>query len=480
MIYFVLLVAFVVWFIYNIVVWLRNMYKFRNFRGPTPLPIIGNISAKFISSPMRYFTFLRRNYGQIVTLFNFNTPFLMVFEPSAIRQILTDTKSFPKGESYTIGFAYVFGQGLVTSDSEKHRADRSRFSKYFVRGNISLYMDSINKKTKEMIKELEDIHPENSFIADVEHFFAPLALRIFSTFCTGKDLYEGRRKQESIMCKVVSEASYMTMVCVFLKLPQWRHVYPWTKVLDRVLDELRPEIRNIIATRRKEMADGTWTGIDDCVSQMIQDNLSDQDVFEHMVTLLCAGHDTTAFFACYMVHQLAHYPDIQDKLRKEVLDTLDGQEEPTADQIKDMPYMRKVMLETLRMYTIIPNLARYCVEDFELKDLKITIPKGTEILIPMSTVTRDETVWERPGEFDPERFEGSEMSVAKKGFFPFGYGSRVCIGNTLAQMESAVFMCHLLKRYRFEVDPKFRLKISSGISLTTSNGIRVRLTKLQT
>lgn len=479
MIYSILLLVFSLWFIYNVVIWLRSMYKFRSFRGPTPLPFIGNVSSKCLVSPMRYFTFLRRNYGPISTFFVFNTPFLVVSEPSAIRQILTDTKSFPKGVGYTVGFAYIFGEGLVTSDSEKHRTDRSRFSKYFVRSNISMYMDNINTITKQMIKELEEVHPENSFITDVEHFFAPLALRIFSTFCTGKDLYVGRRDAEARLCKAASDASYMTGVSVLLRLPHLRGIFPWTKVLDRLLDEIIPEIKNIIATRRKEMADGTWNGPEDCVSQMIQDNLSDKDVVDHMVTLLCAGHDTTAFFACYMVHQLAHYPDVQEKLRKEVLDTLGDQENPTADQIKDMAYMRKVMLETLRVFTIIPTLARYCVEDFELKDLKVTIPKGTEILIPMSTVTRDETVWERPTEFDPERFEGSEMSVAKKGFFPFGYGSRVCIGNTLAQMESTVFMCHLLRRYRFEVDPKFKLKINSGISLTTTNGIRVRLTKIQ-
>jgi cytochrome P450 len=478
MIIIIALSLFGVYFCYNIFLWLQNLYKFRAYRGPFPLPFLGNLHDPEAITMIRYFSSMKRKYGSIFTFWTFNTPFLIITDPSAVRQILTDTKSFPKGEAYTVGFAYVFGQGLVTSDSDKHRVDRARFSKYFVRTNIALYMDILNGKTKDMIKEINAKHPEASFVHDMEHVFAPLAFRIFSSFCTGKDLYEGRRDQENKLCKHVSNASYMVAVSLFLKLPQWRHVFPWTKVLDKMLDTMNPEIEKVIADRRKEMADGTWTGREDCVSQMIQDNLSEKDISEHMITLLSAGHDTTAFFSAYIVYQLALYPDVQEKLRQEINGILGDKEDPDADDLKEMVYLRKVMLETLRCYAIIPSLVRYSVTDFEFKDLKLTIPKGTDLLIPMSILNRDETIWERPGEFDPERFEGSETSIAKKGFFPFGYGSRVCIGNTLAQMEVGAFMCHLLRAYRFEVDPTFKIKITSGISLTTSNGIRVRLTKL--
>lgn len=471
--------VFGLYFLYNIYLWVNNLYKFRTFRGPFPIPFLGNLHDPQAVNTIRHLGNLRKKFGSIFTFWSFNTPYIVVCEPSAARQILTDTKSFPKGENYTVGFAYVFGQGLVTSDSDKHRIDRSRFSKYFVRTNIALYMNNINNKTKDMIQEISAKHNnDSSFVHDMEHFFAPLAFRIFSSFCTGRDLYEGRRDEEARMCKVVSDASYMTAVSLFLRLPHWRHVLPWTKILDRLLDGMIPEIEQIIATRRQEMADGTWTGPEDPVSQMIQDNLSKKDIIDHMITLLCAGHDTTAFFSAYIVYQLAHYPDVQEKLRTEINNSLGDKEDPDADDLKEMVYMRKVMLEVLRHYAIIPNLTRYSISDFEFKDLKITIPQGTNVLIPMCLLNRDPEVWERPAEFDPERFEGSEMSNARKGFFPFGYGSRVCIGNTLAQLEVGVFLCHLLRTYRFEVDPTFKIKILSGISLTTSNGIRVRLTKL--
>jgi len=104
----------------------------------------------------------------------------------------------------------------------------------------------------------------------------------------------------------------------------------------------------------------------------------------------------------------------------------------------------------------------------------------SNLLIPMFLINRDPDLWDKPAEFNPDRFEGkgNEFTSAKLGFFPFGYGSRTCIGNTLAQLESAVFICQILKRYRLVKVPDFKPAIFAGISLTTSNGINVILKDL--
>ena len=76
--------------------------------------------------------------------------------------------------------------------------------------------------------------------------------------------------------------------------------------------------------------------------------------------------------------------------------------------------------------------------------------------------------------FNPDRFDGGgDFTSAKNGFFPFGYGSRTCIGNTLAQIESGMLVCKLLTRCRIDPDPSFQIKIVAGISLTTKGGIKV-------
>ena len=102
-------------------------------------------------------------------------------------------------------------------------------------------------------------------------------------------------------------------------------------------------------------------------------------------------------------------------------------------------------------------------------------------MVPMFLMNRDPELWENPSKFMPERFtgEGNEFTSARAGFFPFGYGSRTCIGNTFAQLESAVFICTLLMNYRIKEMKGFKPKIQSGISLTTSNGVYVVLQNLK-
>lgn len=149
------------------------------------------------------------------------------------------------------------------------------------------------------------------------------------------------------------------------------------------------------------------------------------------------------------------------------------------DDIIEMPYLSKVMMETLRMFAVIPAVTRQASEDVHIKEANITIPAGYNVMIPMSQINRDPTLWDFPSKFDPERFEGrgtTEFTHAKAGFFPFGYGARTCIGNTLAQMEASIFVCKLLQKFTFSKDDKFRLALSAGISLVTSNGVKIRLT----
>jgi len=92
-------------------------------------------------------------------------------------------------------------------------------------------------------------------------------------------------------------------------------------------------------------------------------------------------------------------------------------------------------------------------------------------------MNRDADVWEDPNEFRPERFEGLGISdnSAKHGYLPFGYGSRTCIGNTLALIEGNVMFALLMQKVTFKKVENFKPKITAGISLVSSNGIRVKV-----
>ena len=179
-----------------------------------------------------------------------------------------------------------------------------------------------------------------------------------------------------------------------------------------------------------------------------------------------------------MVYLLAQNQEKQDKLYQAIMDKVGNKEIITADDFADIKYLICVMMETLRYYAIIPGVSRVATEDVTFKEAgNVTIPKGTNIMIPMFVINRDPELWDDPVKFVPERFEerGNDFTSAKDGFFPFSYGSRTCIGNTFAQVEAGIVMCHLIRKYKLLPDPKYKLSVRAGISLTTSNGVNVIL-----
>ena len=177
-----------------------------------------------------------------------------------------------------------------------------------------------------------------------------------------------------------------------------------------------------------------------------------------------------------MAYLMAIHPEVQQKVKDEIKEVIGDRTEVNNVDVKKLKYLSNVMKETLRMYTVIPFVNRTTTCAVKLRDAGIVLPKGTTALVPLCIMNRDAKVWDDPNEFRPERFENLEISdnSAKHGFLPFGYGSRTCIGNTLALIEGAVMFTHLMRKVRFEPVEGFKPRIAAGISLVSQNGIKVK------
>ena len=498
---------------YFIYIWIDQCIMLKSFSGPLALPLVGNCYQAEALYLLRYLSSLRRRYGKIFTFFAFTKPYLVICDPIVVRRILSDTKTFNKGLDYTNQFAVAFGEGLVTSNGDRHRKDRGHFGKLFVKTNIAKYMTMVNEKCQAAIVEMlnggEDMqsaecdvidwdykgraplppdHPDCSVNCEdpgdkggkaynIEHFFSLLALRVFMQFAIN---FNFGPEKERWLAKAVSDGSWAIGRMITLGLPMW-NIFPAVGVVRSGRELLWTEMKKVVDARKESMAAGGSKDIDDCLTVMIEENFSEQEMNDHLVTLLSAGHDTTAYFSAYMCYLLSIHPECQTRLRAEMQQVMWGRTEVTCDDVTEMKYLMNVMQETLRLYSIIPCVSRACTQETHIKEANVTIPKGANMLIPMSIINRDPELWENPSKFDPERFEGSTgyFTSSKNGFFPFGYGARTCIGNVLAQMESAVFIVKLVTQFRLLEDPGFKPAIFAGISLTTSNGINVRLERIR-
>lgn len=454
-------------------------YKLRHFRGPLAFPIVGNYYTAELAQFYGYVGKLRKKYGKWYTLWCGASPMIVCCDAEAVKVILNDTTNFVKGKGYSQIFSFAFGEGLVTASGEKHKKDRSRFHKYFTRLCVLEQLPILNSICREGTKEFMQ-EKMTGGVVDFETVFARFALRTFGNFALHHDFSQDK-KLEGDICHKVSTGSFWMGLAVGMALPMNRFV-PWASPIHDVRTCVIDACRAPVAARRAAVARGDVVP-DDPLTAMLKDGLTNEDIDDHIMTLVCAGHDTTAFFCAYVMYLLAKYPEVQEKLRLEVQAVMQGREEVQGDDLNKFVYMRQVFQEVLRFYAIIPGIQRTTARDYHFKESNVTVPAGTTLLIPLFVMNRDAELWENPQEFRPERFEPttkmeSSLYDAKRSYLPFGYGTRMCIGQQLAVVEASVFFGQLLQKYRFSPDPAYRPAIRAGISLTTTNGIRVKVDSL--
>tara|TARA_Y100000991_G_C21968805_1_gene348311 strand:- start:1135 stop:2562 length:1428 start_codon:yes stop_codon:yes gene_type:complete len=452
------------------VIFVYHKIKLYKFDGPFAIPLFGNLYTRKAFKTISYIKECREKYGKIFLFWSGLKPMIVVCEPEIVRSILSDTHKFEKGEDYTEKFSFVFGNGLVTSNGDKHKTSKRCLSRFFVKNKIDYYTDTICKMTNQMIEEKLENNLNKPF--DIQDFFHILSLRIFGKFSLNIDYSEDKNiKVAEEINQDVKKGSNLIGKHIIMNIPMFPFLES-VKKLDKMVKNIDKHISNVIESRKK----GENESRDDILNQLIYGDK--EDVFHQIRTLLSAGHDTTAFFGCYMVYLLSHNQNIQDKIKKEIREVLNGREKMTNLDIDKMEYCKMVILETLRLYTIIPFITRKCKNDYKIKNTNLVIPKNSTVLIPLTVMNRDVSNWDNPNTFFPERFKDvNGLSIPKKGFLPFGYGMRTCIGNTLAIREAIIMLGSIMQRYRILPDSNFKPKIIAGISLISQNGINVILKK---
>uniref|UniRef100_A0A8C8VES7 Uncharacterized protein n=1 Tax=Pelusios castaneus TaxID=367368 RepID=A0A8C8VES7_9SAUR len=170
-----------------------------------------------------------------------------------------------------------------------------------------------------------------------------------------------------------------------------------------------------------------------------------------IVDLFSAGTETTSTTLRWALLYMLLYPDIQRKVHEEIDKVIGKDRSPQMEDQVNMPYTNAVIHETQRYGDIVPaGVPHMTYRDTELQGF--FIPKGTTVLINLSSVLKDETVWEKPHQFYPEHFlDADGQFVKREAFLPFSAGRRVCLGEQLARMELFLFFTSLLQHFTFHL-----------------------------
>jgi cytochrome P450 len=204
-----------------------------------------------------------------------------------------------------------------------------------------------------------------------------------------------------------------------------------------------------------------------------QHQMSDGQLRDEMMTLFLAGHETTAMATTWTWYLLSQHPDIEARLLGEI-DSAVGDRTPTLMDLPQLPFTDMVVREALRLYPPAPGVAREPIEDVRIGGY--VFPKGSVISISSYAMHHDRRLFERPEQFEPDRFAGKwEERIHRYAYLPFGGGPRVCIGNGFAMMEARLILATVAQRFRMVLEPGQAVVPAQLVTVRPKNGIRMKL-----
>ncbi|KAM8704813.1 hypothetical protein ACLKA7_009292 [Drosophila subpalustris] len=240
------------------------------------------------------------------------------------------------------------------------------------------------------------------------------------------------------------------------------------------LMQLLLQLRN---TGKISNDDGIWSTetTAESLKTMTKDNIA-----AHLFLFFVAGYETSASTAAFTLYELMQNPDVLAKLREDINQTLEKHNgQLTYDCIQDMKYLELCVMETTRKYPALPLLNRMCTRDYPLPNSKLVVEKGTQIIISLVGMHRDEEYFPQPLSYQPERFTDEHRNYTPAAYMPFGVGPRQCIAARMGKMNVKIAVTKILTNFNIETRlEKREIDFTvNGIPLLPKGGVPVKLTK---
>jgi cytochrome P450 len=436
--------------------------------GPKGAPLLGSLP-DFRRDIRRAMLDGWREHGDIVQ-FNVAGVGYLVVHPDYIQHILRDNESnFPHAPYLRARWAKIVGGGLVTSKGTFWERQRRLANPSFHQDRIVGFGQIMTETTNEMLEEWQRAADSGEPI-EVRDEMMRLTITILSKAMFSANIWEKTELIRRDVGVLLTHASNRLVSPV--DPPEWIPIPAHRRFLgaQRSFDNL---IYEIIAERRQNPGDDLLSMFLQAVDEETGEAMDDVQVRDEVRTMFIAGHETTATSLGWTWYLLSSYPAIAAKLRAELAEVLGGRT-PTVNDLPNLPYLWRVIQESLRLYPPIWMYLRTALTDDEVGGQ--WIKAGKNIYISPFITHRHPDFYENPEGFDPSRFEPEKTkSWHRFQYFPFGGGPRKCIGNSFAITEMQLVVATALQRFELERVPGHPVVISAGLSLRPRDGLLMRV-----
>lgn len=433
-------------------------------------PLVGVLPSLRYHGAIDYFTRAWRRHGDTFRVRLGPRDVLVVTHPDAVEHIfVTHRERYIKGPSYR-QLRVLTGEGLLTLEGEPWRKRRRMAQPAFHKESVRALTASMVSVTRDSLAALKERLPEGG-VVEAHHEMLRLTLEVVGETLFGQRL--GAHTDESAgafgdALELLSRRGN-NPVALPLSIPS-----PGNLRLRRALALLDEMVYAIIARARKGSARPTLLSmLIDARDADTGEALTDRELRDEVITLVLAGHETTALTLTWGFTLLGRHPEVVARMRAEVAEVL-GEREPTADDLPRLPYLRQVVDEILRLRSPVWALARDVAADDTVCGVRV---RAGETVMPLPYLThRHPGFWQDPERFDPERFSPARAAGRHHwAYYPFSAGPRMCIGNLFSLVETQVILAMLLQRCDFELTSMRPVPLAPLMTLRPGGPVGIRL-----
>ncbi|XP_012584716.1 PREDICTED: cytochrome P450 2K4-like [Condylura cristata] len=457
---------------------MTKAFKYHFPPGPRPLPIIGNLHILNLKRPYQTMLELSQKYGSIYSIQLGSRKVVVLSGYKTVKDALVNYgDQFGERPQVPIFEKMFEGRGIVFSHGETWKTMR-RFSLTTLRNfgmGKSVIEDTIIQECQHLIQNFES-YKGKPF--EVNTIMNASVANVIVSVLLGKR-FDYQDTQFLRLLRLIGENVKLVGtpgILFFNTFPALGFFLKSLKTVLRNRDELFSFVRMTFLDYRHKLDKNDPRSFIDAFLVRQQEEIStstnhfsDENLVALVSNLFVAGTETTASTLRWAILLMMRYPEVQKKVRDEILSVV-GSAQPRIAHRTQMPYTDAVIHEVQRFANILPtSVPRATTTDVLFKNYYI--PKNTEVITLLTSVLRDQTEWEKPDTFNPEHFLSSTGKFVKKeAFMPFSVGRRMCAGESLAKMELFLFFTSLMQKFTFQPPPgvsHLDLDLTPDIGFTT-------------
>lgn len=358
--------------------------------------------------------------------------------------------------------------GLISAEGEDWLKMRSVLRRLIMRPrDIAVFSDDINEVVDDLIKRLNFLRSQDAdaaTVTNVNDLFFKFAMEGVAAL-----LYECRlgcleneipkETQDYISALHLMFSSFKTTMYAGA-IPKWLRPIlpkPWEEFClswDGLFKFSHIHVNKRLAQIKAQLERGEEVKGGILTHLLVTKEMDLEEIYANVTEMLLAGVDTTSFTLSWATYLLARYPKVQQQIHAEVVKTLGPNTVASADDVPQLPLIRGLVKETLRLFPVLPGNGRITQDDLVVGGY--FIPKGTQLALCHYSTSLDEETFADATDFRPERWVRKDNTdhVDNFGSIPFGYGIRSCVGRRIAELEMHLALTRIIQKFRIEVCPK--------------------------